>query len=161
MSVERGKMLTKRRLLGLLASALILGAILAPITTASALSVQLNFPTKVTKFGIFQPFILNVRLDRGEIFFIDKVQIIIDQNTPNEKKVEFRADGTIISKDPIFLIVVGKIKVSSGYGIGPTSSAYLVILNKSQLSLGNHSIVANVLTEKGTFSSGVKAFRVR
>ena len=146
-------LLTKPKLLGILASAILLIAVFSPIASVEALSLTLSGPKTVKQsVGPVKPvaFVLIAKLTRGEVFFLTKVVISLDGGS----KIEIDRNGNMISMDPPFL--TGRCKITrllDGYATGPSSSLCLVFLNANALTPGTHSIKAEIVRDVGPFST--------
>lgn len=78
----------------------------------------------------------------------------IDEGTPEEKVLEFEADGTIVSADPAFARVIGNTKfISDGYAVGPAKGKFIIFVLKSVLDVGIHEVDSEVVTDVETLTA--------
>lgn len=97
---------------------------------------------------------LKFKLDEGTLF--EFVRVTIDEGTPNEKFVEFDAEGTILNADPedAFELVFGSVTMlSDGYAIGPAKGKFVISMNKMVLGEGIHHALAEVVLDGETLEA--------
>jgi len=99
--------------------------------------------------------LLRLKFHLDNINSIAMIKVTLDQGTAQEKVLTFKADGTIIAKDPAFVSVDGKTKFKTGSGYFAIKSAdgkFRIAIDKSKLIAGFHTALAEVVTDVGTFS---------
>lgn len=109
--------------------------------------------------GNFQILRLNFNLDTGNP--LDKIVITIDEGTSEEKVLEFNGNGDVLSADPVFVFVDGSIKIKTdGYLLTKLSGKFKIALDKTQLTVGEHDALAEIITTGETITDDAH-FRLR
>ena len=95
---------------------------------------------------------LQFKLDTGNSLKI--IRVTIDKTTNYPKVIEFDGSGKILSKDPAFQLVYGSTTMlSDGYAVGPAKGKFVIAMDKTAFSEGNHQALAEVVLDTGTLSA--------
>ena len=109
--------------------------------------------------GNFQILRLKFELDTGNP--LEKIRITVDQGTPDEKVLEFNANGDVLTADPAFVSVDGSIKIKTdGYVLTKLSGKYKIAMDKEALGVGEHDALAEIITTGETTTDDAH-FRLR
>ena len=109
--------------------------------------------------GNYQIVRLKFELDTGNP--LEKTRITVDAGTPDEKVLEFNANGDILTADPAFVSVDGSIKIKTdGYVLTKLSGKYKIAIDKAALGVGEHDALAEIITTGETVTDDAH-FRLR
>jgi hypothetical protein len=139
---------------------LAVSGLLAPIQTAAAAESDANLWAVPVNSriddGRHQILKLRFHLDTGNE--IDKIRITLD----GTRVLEFEADGSIIIADPAFVSVEGSVKFDSdGYMISKVKGKFTIAIDKSKLTEGEHSALAEIIREGGETITDDAKFKLR
>lgn len=84
---------------------------------------------------------------------LQKIRITLDEGTSEEKVFEFDGNGNIITPNAAFVSVDGSIKfVTDGYTLSKLKGKFKIMIDKTQLTVGEHDALAEVITTGETVS---------
>ncbi|HJS81265.1 MAG TPA: CARDB domain-containing protein, partial [Nitrososphaera sp.] len=109
--------------------------------------------------GNFQILRLKFELDTGNP--LEKIRVTVDAGTPDEKVLEFNANGDVLTADPAFVSVDGSIKIKTdGYVLTKLSGKFKIAMDKEALGVGEHEALAEIITTGETTTDDAH-FRLR